>query len=143
MKIYNTLTGQEEEFVPQGDVVKMYVCGVTPYAECHIGHAMSYIVFDVIRRYLEFRGYKVKHVQNFTDIDDKIINRAQQAGVTARELAEKFIAQYFEDMDRLNVQSGPRLPPGDRGDPQDHRGRPGTGRARGGPMRPGATSTSG
>jgi cysteinyl-tRNA synthetase len=82
----------------------MYVCGVTPYAECHLGHAMSYVVFDMVRRYLEFRGYKVKHVQNFTDIDDKIINRAQQSGVSPSELAEKFIAQYFADMDRLNVR---------------------------------------
>ena len=104
MKVYNTLSTREEEFVPQGDVVKMYVCGVTPYAECHLGHAMSYVVFDMVRRYLEFRGYRVKHVQNFTDIDDKIINRAQQSGVSPRELAEKFIAQYFVDMDRLNVQ---------------------------------------
>jgi len=104
VKVYNTLSAREEEFVPQGDVVKMYVCGVTPYAECHLGHAMSYVVFDMIRRYLEFRGYKVKYVQNFTDIDDKIINRAQQAGVTPGELAEKFIAQYFGDMDRLNVR---------------------------------------
>jgi len=104
VKVYNTLSAQEEEFVPQGDVVKMYVCGVTPYAESHLGHAMSYIVFDMVRRYLEFKGYKVKHVQNFTDIDDKIINRAQQAGVTPGELAEKFIAQYFADMDRLNVR---------------------------------------
>jgi cysteinyl-tRNA synthetase len=104
VKVYNTLSGQEEEFVPQGDVVKMYVCGVTPYAESHLGHAMSYIVFDMVRRYLEFRGYKVKYVQNFTDIDDKIINRAHQAGVTPGELAEKFIAQYFADMDRLNVR---------------------------------------
>ncbi len=104
MKVYNTLSAREEEFVPQGDVVKMYVCGVTPYAECHLGHAMSYVVFDMVRRYLEFRGYRVKHVQNFTDIDDKIINRAQQSGVSPRELAEKFIAQYFVDMDRLNVQ---------------------------------------
>ena len=104
MKVYNTLSAHEEEFVPQGDVVKMYVCGVTPYAECHIGHAMSYVVFDMIRRYLEFRGYKVKYVQNFTDIDDKIIKRAQEAGVTPGALAEKFIAQYFSDMDRLNVR---------------------------------------
>ena len=104
MKVYNTLSAQEEEFVPQGDVVKMYVCGVTPYAESHLGHAMSYIVFDMVRRYLEFKGYKVKHVQNFTDIDDKIINRAQQARTTPGELAEKFIAQYFADMDRLKVR---------------------------------------
>ena len=104
MRIYNTLSAQEEEFVPQGDVVKMYVCGVTPYAECHLGHAMSYIVFDMVRRYLEYRGYKVRYVQNFTDIDDKIINRSRQAGIPPAELAEKFIAAYFEDMDRLNVQ---------------------------------------
>lgn len=104
MKIYNTLSSQEEEFVPQGDVVRMYVCGVTPYAECHLGHAMSYVVFDMIRRYLEFRGYEVKYVQNFTDIDDKIIKRAQEAGVTPSDLAERFIAQYFADMDRLNVR---------------------------------------
>ncbi len=74
MKVYNTLSGQKEEFLPRGDEVKMYVCGVTPYSDCHIGHAMSYIIFDVIRRYLQFRGYKVKYVQNVTDIDDKIIN---------------------------------------------------------------------
>jgi cysteinyl-tRNA synthetase len=104
VKIYNTLSAREEEFVPQGDVVKMYVCGVTPYAECHLGHAMSYVVFDMVRRYLEFRGYKVKHVQNFTDIDDKIIDRACQSAVSPSELAEKFIAQYFVDMDRLNIQ---------------------------------------
>jgi cysteinyl-tRNA synthetase len=104
VKIYNTLSAREEEFVPQGDVVKMYVCGVTPYAECHLGHAMSYVVFDMVRRYLEFRGYRVKHVQNFTDVDDKIINRARQSGISPSELAEKFIARYFEDMDRLNVR---------------------------------------
>jgi cysteinyl-tRNA synthetase len=104
VKVYNTLSAREEDFVPQGDVVKMYVCGVTPYAECHLGHAMSYVVFDMVRRYLEFRGYKVKYVQNFTDIDDKIIKRAQEAGTTPSALAEKFIAQYFGDMDRLNVR---------------------------------------
>ncbi|GAH81207.1 unnamed protein product, partial [marine sediment metagenome] len=70
MKVYNTLSGRKEEFLPQGDEVKMYVCGVTPYADCHIGHGMSYIIFDVIWRYLQFRGYKVKYVQNITDIDD-------------------------------------------------------------------------
>ncbi|MBI4297426.1 MAG: cysteine--tRNA ligase [Chloroflexi bacterium] len=104
MKIYNTLSGQKEEFQPQGDAVKMYVCGVTPYDECHIGHAMSYVLFDVIRRYLEFRGYQVKHVQNFTDIDDKIILRAQNQGIPPQELAERYIQRYFEDMDALNVR---------------------------------------
>ncbi len=104
MKVFNTLTRKKEEFCPRNEVVTMYVCGITAYDECHIGHAMSYIVFDVIRRYLEFRGYKVKYVQNFTDIDDKIINRATQVGVTASELANKYVAQYFYDMDALNVK---------------------------------------
>ena len=104
MKVFNTLARKKEDFRPQNDVVTMYVCGITAYDECHIGHAMSYIVFDVIRRYLEFRGYKVKYVQNFTDIDDKIINRATHVGTTASELANKYIAQYFYDMDGLNVK---------------------------------------
>ncbi|MCL0057927.1 cysteine--tRNA ligase, partial [Dehalococcoidales bacterium] len=103
MKVYNTLSRQKEEFLPQGDEVKMYVCGVTPYDDCHIGHGMSYIVFDVIRRYLQFRGYKVKYVQNITDIDDKIIDRANKLGISAHELAERFIAHYFDDMDGLNI----------------------------------------
>jgi len=103
MKVFNTLSGQKEEFLPHSDEVKMYVCGVTPYDDAHIGHAMSYIVFDVIRRYLRFRGYKVKYVQNITDIDDKIIDRANQLGVSVRELAEKYTRSYFDDMDALNV----------------------------------------
>ena len=84
--------------------MKMYVCGVTPYSESHIGHAMSYVLFDVIRRYLAYRDYKVKYVQNFTDIDDKLIKRANESGTTVKELAEKFIAAYFEDMDALNIK---------------------------------------
>jgi len=103
MKVYNTLSGQKEEFLPQGDEVKMYVCGVTPYDDCHIGHGMSYIIFDVIRRYLQFRGYKVKYVQNITDIDDKIIDRAGKLGISTGELAERFITRYFADMDGLNI----------------------------------------
>jgi len=103
MKVYNTLSGQKEEFLPRGDEVKMYVCGVTPYDNCHIGHAMSYIIFDVIRRYLQFGGYKVKYVQNITDIDDKIIDRAGKLGISTRELAEKYTNSYFEDMDGLNI----------------------------------------
>ncbi len=103
MKVYNTLSAQKEEFLPQGDEVRMYVCGVTPYDECHIGHGMSYIVFDVIRRYLQFRGYKVKYVQNITDIDDKIIDRANKLGISTSELAEKYTNSYFEDMDALNI----------------------------------------
>jgi cysteinyl-tRNA synthetase len=104
MKVFDTLSGQKTEFKPEGKTVNMYVCGVTVYDECHIGHAMSYVIFDAIRRYLEFRGYKVKHVQNFTDIDDKIINRANQLGISSTELAEKYINEYFKDMDALNIE---------------------------------------
>ncbi|MBL7127060.1 MAG: cysteine--tRNA ligase [Dehalococcoidales bacterium] len=103
MKVFNTLSGKKEDFSPQGDEVKMYVCGVTPYADAHLGHAMSYIIFDVIRRYLRYRGYKVKYVQNVTDIDDKIIDRANKLGIPQRELAEKFTRSYFEDMKALNI----------------------------------------
>ncbi len=103
MKVYNTLSRQKEEFLPQGDEVKMYVCGVTPYSDAHIGHAMSYVVFDVIRRYLRFRSYKVRYVQNITDIDDKIIDRANSLGVSTHELAEKYSNSFFEDMDALNI----------------------------------------
>ncbi len=103
MKIYNTESSRKEEFLPPRSEVRMYVCGVTPYDYSHIGHAMSYVYFDVIRRYLKFRGYKVKYVQNFTDIDDKIINRANQLGVPSSELAEKFIESFLDDMRGLNV----------------------------------------
>jgi len=103
MKVYNTLSGQKEEFLPQGDEVKMYVCGINPYSDCHIGHAMSYIVFDVIRRYLQFRGYTVKYVQNITDIEDNIIATSNRLGIPVRELTEKYTQRYFEDMDALNV----------------------------------------
>ena len=104
MKVYNTLSGKKEDFKPQGDEVKMYVCGVTPYDDAHLGHAMSYIIFDVIRRYLRYRGHKVKYVQNVTDIDDKIIDRANKLGIPQRELAEKFTRRYFEDMKALNIE---------------------------------------
>ena len=98
MKLYNTITGQDEEFVPAGDKVKMYVCGITPYAPCHMGHAMSYVIFDVLRRYLEFQGYEVEHVQNFTDVDDKIIQRAQEEGIYPQELAERHIQEFMDNM---------------------------------------------
>ncbi len=103
MKIYNTLSAQKEEFKPFSDEVKIYVCGVTPYDESHLGHAMNAVVFDTVRRYLIFRGYKVKYVQNITDIEDKIIDRANKLGITPRELAEKYTNRYFEDMVVLNV----------------------------------------
>ena len=107
MKLYNTLSAKKEDFQPHPspvkDEVRIYVCGVTPYDDAHIGHAMSYVIFDVIRRYLSFRGYKVKYVQNVTDIDDKIIDRANQRGIPAAELAKKYADSYFEDMQNLNV----------------------------------------
>jgi cysteinyl-tRNA synthetase len=104
LKFYNTLTSKVEEFVPISDMeVKMYVCGPTVYDYCHMGHARSYIVFDTIRRYLQYKGYKVTYVQNFTDVDDKILRRASEMNVPPLELAEKFIEAYFEDMDRLGI----------------------------------------
>ena len=103
MKIYNTLSRQKEEFQPQGEVVTIYSCGVTPYAESHLGHAMNAVIFDTVRRYLIFLGYKVKFVQNITDVEDKIIDRANKLGIPPRELAEKFAGRYFEDMAALNV----------------------------------------
>ncbi len=111
MKLYNTLSGQVEEFVPSdGNRVKMYVCGVTPYSSTHVGHALSYVVFDTLRRYLEHKGYEVRHVQNFTDIDDKIIQRAQESGVSEDELVEEFIGDYFHTMDALNIQRASEYP---------------------------------
>ena len=105
MKLYNTLAGEVEEFVPSdGQSVKMYICGVTPYSSTHVGHALSYVAFDVLRRYLEHLGYKVRHVQNFTDVDDKIILKAQEEGVTPQELVDRFVEDFFRGMDALNVQ---------------------------------------
>jgi cysteinyl-tRNA synthetase len=102
MKITDTLSGKKEEFKPSGDVVTMYVCGINPYSDSHIGHGMSYIIFDVVRRYLEFRGYKTKHVENVTDVEDNIINHANRLGISVKELTEKYTARHFEDMDALN-----------------------------------------
>jgi cysteinyl-tRNA synthetase len=104
LKLRNTLSGKVEEFVPSGDVVKLYVCGVTPYDVSHVGHAMSYIAFDVLRRFLEYQGYQVKHVQNFTDIDDRIIDRAERLGVSTKQLAEEMIERYSVEMGALNVK---------------------------------------
>ena len=105
MRLYNTLSGQELDFVPaDGKTVKMYVCGVTPYSSTHVGHALSYVVFDTLRRYLEHQGYQVKHIQNFTDVDDKIIQRAQEAGISENELTERYIEDFFHTMDALNVR---------------------------------------
>ena len=103
MKIFNTLSAKKEEFLPPGAEVKMYNCGVTPYDQSHLGHAMNSVIFDAVRRYLIFRGYKVKYVQNITDVEDKIIDRANRLGIKPRELAEKFADEYFDDMKALNV----------------------------------------
>jgi len=103
IRFTNTLTRKLEEFEPQGGIVTMYVCGITPYDESHIGHAMSYIVFDVLKRYLQWRGHTVKHVQNFTDIDDRIIERANRLKISTDELVERFIGMYMDDMRDLNV----------------------------------------
>jgi cysteinyl-tRNA synthetase len=102
--IYNTLTRATEplETIEPG-VVKMYVCGVTVYDQAHVGHAMSALVFDILRRYLEYRGYTVQHVVNFTDVDDKIINRANQLGRDPKELAEQYIQEFLEDLKALNI----------------------------------------
>ncbi len=103
MRLYNTLSGTKEKFVTSGDEVKTYVCGVTPYTETHMGHAMSNIIFDVVRRFFLFRGYRVRYVQNITDVDDKIIERATARGVPPSELAHEYTERFFQEMDRLNV----------------------------------------
>ena len=105
MKLYNDLTRRKEEFVPlvPGEV-RFYVCGPTVYDFFHIGNARPFIVFDVMRRYLESTGQKVIYVQNFTDIDDKMINRARELGITVPELAQRFIEAYYEDADALGIR---------------------------------------
>ena len=105
MRIYNTLTRKKEEFKPiEEGKARIYVCGPTVYNYFHIGNARPFVVFDTLRKYLEYRGYKVKFVQNFTDVDDKIINKAREEGVTAPEISEKYIAEYFKDAAALNVK---------------------------------------
>ncbi len=105
LKIHNTLSGIKEPFVPLvPGTVRMYVCGVTVYDYCHIGHARSALVFDVIRRYLEHSGYRVEFAKNFTDVDDKIIKRANEQGVTCDAITQKYIQAYYDDMERLGVR---------------------------------------
>src|SRR5512134_1969835 len=104
LRVYNTLTRKKEDFQTlEPGTVKMYVCGVTVYNDAHVGHAMSALVFDIIRRYLEYRGYNVKHVMNYTDVDDKIINRATQLGVEPLKLSQRYIEDYTDDLNHLNV----------------------------------------
>lgn len=111
MKIYNTLTKKKEEFVPiEEGKVRMYVCGPTVYNYIHIGNARPIIVFDTVRRYLEYKGYKVNFVSNFTDVDDKIIKRANEENVTATEISERFIEECHKDMEGLNVEPATKNP---------------------------------
>ena len=104
LRLYNTLSRKKEDFQTlEPGVVKMYVCGVTVYNEAHVGHAMSALVFDIIRRYLEYKGYQVRHVMNYTDVDDKIINRANQLGEDPLALAQRYIDDYNQNLSDLNV----------------------------------------
>ena len=105
LSVFNTLKKKKEPFKPiEPGKVRMYVCGPTVYDSCHIGHARSVVVFDVIARYLKATGYEVIYVRNFTDVDDKIINKANQLGIESTVVAEKFIKEFYEDMDALNVE---------------------------------------
>ena len=104
LKIYNTLSRTKEDFIPlKGNQVGMYVCGPTVYNFFHIGNARPFLIFEVVRRYLKYKKYKVKYVTNFTDIDDKVIKKANEMGITFSEVAEKFIKEYFQDADCLNI----------------------------------------
>lgn len=105
MRFYNTLTRRKDEFVPiEKNKVKMYSCGPTVYNYFHIGNARPFIIFDTLRNYLEYRGYEVTFVQNFTDVDDKIINRANEEGISPLEVADKYIKEYFVDADGLGIR---------------------------------------
>ena len=110
MKIHNTLSGKTEDFEALDGKVNMYVCGITPYSASHIGHAMMSVIFDVVRRYLEFKGYDVCHIQNFTDIDDKMILAANSTGIDVADLAESNITDYLAEMDALNVARAHEYP---------------------------------
>ena len=110
MKIHNTLSGKTEDFEALDGKVNMYVCGITPYSASHIGHAMMSVIFDVVRRYLEFKGYDVRHIQNFTDIDDKMILAANSTGIDVADLAESNITDYLAEMDALNVARAHEYP---------------------------------
>ncbi len=111
LKIHNTLTGQKEPFEPlKAGTVTMYVCGVTVYDECHLGHARSALVFETIRRYLKHCGFRVTFVKNFTDVDDKIINRAQELGIPWQEVTSRYIKAYYRDMNRLGIKRATKEP---------------------------------
>lgn len=111
LTVYNSLTRRQEPFkTVEPTKVKMYYCGVTVYDYCHLGHARACIVWDVVRRYLQFSGYQVRYVQNFTDVDDKILKRSRQENSSMEAVAEKYIKAYFDDMARLNVKEADEYP---------------------------------
>src|SRR2546429_5986362 len=111
LKIYNTLTGGKGSFEPLvPKTVRMYVCGVTVYDECHLGHARSALVFETIRRYLQYCKFKVRFVKNFTDVDDKIINRAKELGIPWQAVTAKYIKAYYRDMKRLGIRKATAEP---------------------------------
>lgn len=111
MKIYNTMTRSKEEFIPiDSNELRIYVCGPTVYNFIHIGNARPFVVFDTLRRYLEHKGGRVKYVQNFTDVDDKIINKSLEEGISAAEVSEKYIAEYFKDSDALHIKRAVAYP---------------------------------
>ena len=111
MKIHNTLTNKEEEFIPlESGKVKMYVCGPTVYNFMHIGNARPIIIFDTVRRYFEYKGYDVNYVSNFTDVDDKIIKRANEEGVSSAEISARYIQEAKTDMEGLNVLPATKNP---------------------------------
>ena len=109
--IYNTLTRKKEEFNPlDGSNVNMYVCGITPYGDAHLGHARCYVVFDTLKRFLECIGYNVFYVQNITDIDDKIINKSLETGDSPEQIAEKYFNEFQQSMERLNIRPADAYP---------------------------------
>lgn len=111
MKLYNSLTRRKEAFVPlEEGKIRMYVCGPTVYNYFHIGNARPFLIFDTFRRYMEYRGYEVTYVQNFTDVDDKIIRRAQEEGLDSFEVSEKYIEEYFKDADALGIRRATHHP---------------------------------
>ena len=111
LSVYNTLTRSKSKFQTiEENKVRMYCCGITVYDYCHLGHARTCLVWDVVRRYLQWSGYEVNYIQNFTDIDDKILKRASQEGTSMEAVSEKYIAAYFEDMESLGVGKADAYP---------------------------------
>ncbi|GAI52371.1 unnamed protein product, partial [marine sediment metagenome] len=111
LQIYNSLTRKKEKFVPvEKDKVKMYICGMTVYSDAHIGHARTYLAFDVIRRYFEYKRYKVTYVQNITDVDDKIITAANNEGIDALEYSKRFTDRCLGDLDKLGIRRADLYP---------------------------------